>query len=52
MVDTTQDYPIISEPTFASNLSEIMPGRNLPDGDEAARINDMIDAELKVRSLN
>jgi hypothetical protein len=46
MNDMTHNHPP------APNPSETMPGRNLHNGDEAARISDMIDAELKVRFLN
>lgn len=52
MVDTTFRYPTLSEPTFTPYLSETMPGRNRSDSIEAARISDMIDAELRVRAPN
>ena len=42
----------ISEPAFPPGPSETMPGRNLPDRTQAARISNLIDEELKVRYFN
>jgi hypothetical protein len=51
MVDARHRSSSVSEPEFSPNPSE-MPGRNLPDSNEAARISNMIDEELKVWSFN
>ena len=48
MVDVEHRNPPASDPLYPL---EAMPGRNISDKNEAARISNMIDEELKVRSL-
>ena len=44
-------FPSVAEPTFAENPAITMPGRTLPNGDQAERVSRMIDEDLRVRIL-
>lgn len=48
MVEASRRTLSISEPVFAPNPTQKMPGHHLPEDDEAARISHMIDEDLKV----
>lgn len=52
MVEEGGRRPVsVAEPTFAENPAITMPGRTLPDDDQAERVSRMIDEDLKVRAF-